>query len=77
MLSARPGPLNPGAMYLLQHHPMRPSRAAGSFFGPTRLCAQCLVSDPAVRKRTVCEPPHSRRSAFMGLRPSHLELKTL
>ena len=36
MLSARPGPLNPGAMYLLQHHPIRPSRAAGSYLGGFR-----------------------------------------
>jgi len=35
MLSARPGPLNPGATSpLSRHHLTRPSRAAGSFSGP-------------------------------------------
>ncbi len=35
MLSARPGPLNPGATSpLSRHHLTRPSRAAGSFIGP-------------------------------------------
>ncbi len=37
MLSARPGPLNPGATSpLSRHHLTRPSRAAGSFSGQLR-----------------------------------------
>src|SRR5260221_7840081 len=45
MLSARPGPLNPGATSpLSRHHLTRPSRAAGSFLGPKRKLAGCYRS---------------------------------
>ncbi len=56
MLSARPGPLNPGAVYLLQHHPMRPSRAAGSFFGPTAPPELSPFFGPSAEKQPGCKP---------------------
>ena len=58
MLSARPGPLNPGAVYLLQHHPMRPSRAAGSFFGPKP------TSHPSPEQRRWLRSPSPGRLPF-------------
>jgi hypothetical protein len=52
MLSARPGPLNPGATSpLSRHHLTCLSRAAGSFFGPR--CGQVDIAplyEPAPRE---------------------------
>jgi len=53
MLSARPGPLNPGATSpLSRHHLTRPSRAAGSFFGPSAPVPDIQATARVAPKRT-------------------------
>jgi len=71
MLSAHPGPLNPGATSpLSRHHLTRPSRAAGSFSGPKLSFAVSVQGPEAVirRKLVLLRPAVARRAPSQGAR---------